>query len=481
MKYILLFLSLFLILHSNSYCQKQIFNFNVKKHKVRKDTAKLKPKVLEKKQTDLIKKRSTIIDPNLVLMDDLQENEDLFFEIFNIVLSEKNDSVHLFCTIENSKGKKVANMAPPYNSDYKNIWKEIIETIEGKEYPIKEFEVKEFRQDKAPSFITSFVLDFSGSMFGQTQYIEVAMEKVKKFVRINKDEFDIVQFDHRIFNPVKLSGDTSDLTRLIPFSQLGCLTAFYNASFEGMSNIKKSKKTRIAILFTDGLDNQSFINAYDVIVKARELGIRLFVIGYGSVLVDVLTQIAAQTGGKAFFPKSLSELDSIFTEIYRAMNVYYVISYKIPKPICNKHDVTIKTNIEGCNCSPTTTRYYLLKPIPFEETRIYHFALFKAGSAVVEDIFLPNLLKLADYMKNNPGKKISIYGHTDSGGDSFNQKDISLRRAHAVYNILARNGMDVDQVVNIDGYGFEKPIHKDDKDFEWKRRENRRVEIIFEN
>jgi hypothetical protein len=409
------------------------------------------------------------------------KNGDINLDIFNLDMSSFPDSIKLFLKIKDKNGNFITNLAPPYNKNNHSIWKEVIETIEGKKISIEKYKVEEFHEETAPDFITSFSLDYSGSMYGETYKTECAMDTVKKFIRIGKDEFDIIQFDHRTFNPVRHSKDTSDLTKLLPYSDLGGATALYLSSLQGISNIANSKKQKVAILFTDGQDNSSFpFNVNDLIIKARSTNTKLFVIGYGSALREILTQVALQTGGKAYFPDSLSQLPEIFSEIYRAMNVYYVITYKLIKPQINEHNVAVNLLFPGLSDIASCNRDYIIKPVPIQENWIGYFALFQQGSDVVDQSFYPLIKRLADYLVNNRGQKISIYGHTDSFGNRFNQKDLSLRRAYAVKNILMDYGVNIDQIVNIEGLGFEKPIHPNDKCCPWMQYENNRVEIVFE-
>jgi Ca-activated chloride channel family protein len=43
--------------------------------------------------------------------------------------------------------------------------------------------------------------------------------------------------------------------------------------------------------------------------------------------VNLINKLASETGGRAFFPESISELPQIANEIVRDMRTQYVISY----------------------------------------------------------------------------------------------------------------------------------------------------------
>ncbi|TMB21265.1 MAG: OmpA family protein [Deltaproteobacteria bacterium] len=80
-----------------------------------------------------------------------------------------------------------------------------------------------------------------------------------------------------------------------------------------------------------------------------------------------------------------------------------------------------------------------------------------------------------DVMKEKPGLKVSVEGHTDSiGADAYNQK-LSERRAGAVRDYMVSQGIDAARI-SVKGFGKTKPIASNATAA--GRAENRRVEII---
>src|SRR5690606_26720163 len=63
-----------------------------------------------------------------------------------------------------------------------------------------------------------------------------------------------------------------------------------------------------------------------------------------------------------------------------------------------------------------------------------------------------------EILKRYPELKVEVAGHTDSKGtDAYNQS-LSERRATAVYDYLASNGIDSSRMVGPTGYGESRPI-----------------------
>jgi len=99
---------------------------------------------------------------------------------------------------------------------------------------------------------------------------------------------------------------------------------------------------------------------------------------------------------------------------------------------------------------------------------------FAFGSFELEETSTAELTFLVNYMKQNPGMRIEIQGHTDNvGGDADNQR-LSQQRAEAVREYLTSQGIEGERV-EATGYGESQPIASNDT--EDGRQRNRRTEF----
>jgi hypothetical protein len=99
---------------------------------------------------------------------------------------------------------------------------------------------------------------------------------------------------------------------------------------------------------------------------------------------------------------------------------------------------------------------------------------FDFDKAIVKSQYLPHLANAAEVLKNNPGLKLDIQGHTDYiGTEEYNSK-LGLRRAEAVKSVLVGNGVSADRL-SIASFGESQPIA--DNRSAHGRSLNRRVEI----
>ena len=104
----------------------------------------------------------------------------------------------------------------------------------------------------------------------------------------------------------------------------------------------------------------------------------------------------------------------------------------------------------------------------------YEGVFFDFDKATIKDKFHPLLTNAITVLKNNPGLRVEIQGHTDSSGSvEYNQK-LSERRANAVKEYLITTGGINGSRLTAKGYGLTKPIASNETDE--GRAKNRRVQ-----
>ncbi len=109
--------------------------------------------------------------------------------------------------------------------------------------------------------------------------------------------------------------------------------------------------------------------------------------------------------------------------------------------------------------------------------RVTTHILFDTGSAQIKNESAKQLKEIVAALKSTELQKatIRIEGHTDSTGDSKYNLRLSFKRAQAIYDYLAKNGIDA-TLLNYTGKGDTEPI-ADNKDEKGKKL-NRRVDFV---
>ena len=102
--------------------------------------------------------------------------------------------------------------------------------------------------------------------------------------------------------------------------------------------------------------------------------------------------------------------------------------------------------------------------------------LFATDSATLRPGARDKLQPLADYLRENPGVRVSIDGHTDSRGSDEYNKGLSLRRADAVRAAFDEMGVTRARFT-VEGHGEADPIAPNDTAVNMQR--NRRVEVTL--
>lgn len=210
--------------------------------------------------------------------------------------------------------------------------------------------IESFSREEVP-ISYGLAVDTSGSLRSQLQAV---IDAGKTIINSNKsgDETFLVRFisSDKIetvqdFTPDKdLLMDGLD-SLYVEGGQTAIIDAVY-LSAERVAEYKKGddsdRRRRALIVITDGEDRHSFYKETQLFQRLREEDVQIYVIGFVNELdtdsgfirksskskaVDLINRLATETGGRAFFPQSISELPRIANEIVRDLRTQYVITY----------------------------------------------------------------------------------------------------------------------------------------------------------
>jgi len=186
--------------------------------------------------------------------------------------------------------------------------------------PIKEDDVV---IEKDQGYEISLLLDASGSM-EQFDKFYVVKEIVLDFIHQREhDKLGLTIFADFAYVAIPLTYDKKSLSDLLEKIEVGIAgtqrTALYEALFMSSKLFKSSEaKNKIAILLTDGVDNAATVPLNVAINTAKKYGIKVYVIGVGGsgdFDPEVLSRIAAATGGKFYKAGSKERIAEIYAEI----------------------------------------------------------------------------------------------------------------------------------------------------------------------
>jgi VWFA-related protein len=196
-----------------------------------------------------------------------------------------------------------------------------------------------FRRETDLPLHLGLLIDVSGSVqsrFGFEQ--DAAVSFLQHSIRAGFDKAFVVGFN-------KQSNLTQDFTDNVQLLSTGIHslrdgggTALYDAVYrackEKLLKDRPDHPTRKAIvILSDGEDNQSDVTRAQAIEMAQRSEVIIYAISTddsGLILRGdhVLEQLAAATGGRAFFPFKMKDITHSFAAIEDELRSQYVVSYK---------------------------------------------------------------------------------------------------------------------------------------------------------
>lgn len=113
-----------------------------------------------------------------------------------------------------------------------------------------------------------------------------------------------------------------------------------------------------------------------------------------------------------------------------------------------------------------------LQPITKGKETVLNNIFFDTDKYEIKEISKPELNRIASFLEENPEIRITINGHTDNQGAESYNKELSTKRAQAVYEYLIKSGISQERL-KYQGFGQSKPIATNDT--QQGRQKNRRI------
>lgn len=199
-----------------------------------------------------------------------------------------------------------------------------------------------FSREDVPVSI-GIVVDNSGSM--RTKRAAVTKAVLNLIQASNpQDEVFVVNFNDDPYLDQDFTNKISPLREALDRVDSRGGTALYDAVIASADHLAKGakKEKKVLLVITDGVDNESRESLESAIRKVQDdQGPIIYTIG---ILGDepgikrakrALQSLSDQTGGVAFFPKDLQEVDEISSEVARDIRNQYSITYKPTNPRAN--------------------------------------------------------------------------------------------------------------------------------------------------
>jgi Ca-activated chloride channel family protein len=236
--------------------------------------------------------------------------------------------VNMLFTVTDKKGRFVTDLT---KGDF--------EIIESK----KPQTIQEFNAESNLPLRLGILIDTSNSIRDRFKFEqEAASDFINTVVHQDQDKAMVVSFDTSTELVSDLVSDTGKLDEAIRNLRPGGGTSLYDAIYfacrDKLTQDQPSYRYRRAIVVvSDGDDNQSRYTRDQALEMAEKADVVIYAISTNISRIEsegdkVLRYLTSETGGRAFFPFKVEDLEVSFDNIANELRHQYNISYR-PEPL----------------------------------------------------------------------------------------------------------------------------------------------------
>lgn len=199
-----------------------------------------------------------------------------------------------------------------------------------------------FAREPAPLSV-SLLIDSSSSMRDKLKVAQAAGSRFVAALR-PEDVGQVAQFNERLTVLEDFTADQAALQAALRRVQASGSTALHNALYVILRELRgqadpDAPRRRAIVLLSDGEDTTSLVDEERVLELARQADVAVYAIALlGATKQDrerlasreathFLRVIARESGGEAYFPKSLSELNAVYERVAGELRNQYMVGY----------------------------------------------------------------------------------------------------------------------------------------------------------
>jgi Ca-activated chloride channel family protein len=219
----------------------------------------------------------------------------------------------------------------------------------------------------------SLLLDSSASMEDKLPTLQMAAANFVKRLKPN-DLAQVIDFDSRVEIRQPFTSNQAELESAILQTASGGSTSLHNAIYVSLKELGKIKaqneedvRRQALIVFSDGEDTSSLVSFEEVLDLAKRSETSIYTIALrGSDSSTrgfreaefVMRQLAQETGGRAFFPAKIEDLNGVYTQIADELASQYTIGYTSKNPKVDGAFRRIVVQVARANVTARTKKGY---------------------------------------------------------------------------------------------------------------------------
>ncbi len=233
--------------------------------------------------------------------------------------------------------------------------------------------VSSFSQEDVPISM-GIIIDTSGSMRNK---IDLVNKAALAFIRASNpdDQVFLVGFNDQVELLEDYTNDIDAITDALENTVVTGGTALYDAIYLGVQKAQNGSKPKKAIVvITDGEDRDSYYKLDELVAKVQESDVQIYCVGFLNAVPekglfghwsksvperahDALLRISDETGGKAYFPQKIPEINTIVSEIAHELRNQYSIGYMSSNSARDGSYRKIKVALDSSQAATEHVRY----------------------------------------------------------------------------------------------------------------------------
>ena len=205
---------------------------------------------------------------------------------------------------------------------------------DGRKQTVSYFAAGDGRDQTRPEMHLGLLIDVSESMGEDIRFTRTAAIKFLNTL-IDAVDVTVVDFDTEVRAARYSQSEFARLIERIRQQKTTGMTALYDAIGIYLDGASRQTGRKIMLLYTDGGDTRSSLRMNELIELLKASDATIYVIGaldhQSSSARDrarsTLQVIAETTGGQAFFPSSVKELDQMYEKVLAEIRAQYTMGY----------------------------------------------------------------------------------------------------------------------------------------------------------
>jgi len=219
----------------------------------------------------------------------------------------------------------------------------------------------------------SLLLDSSASMEEHLSTLQTAASNFVHRLKSN-DIAQIIDFDSRVEIRQTFTGNQAELDTAISQLTAGGSTSLHNAIYIALKELRKVRavneedvRRQALIVFSDGEDTSSLVSFDEVLDLAKRSETSIYAIALRGVDTQakgfreaefVMRTLAQETGGRAFFPTKIDDLDGVYKQIADELASQYTLGYTSANPRRDGAWRRVVVQVSRPNITPRTKKGY---------------------------------------------------------------------------------------------------------------------------